>query len=213
MDINLPANPPIGFLVESRPNAPFLYCWNGKGWDVVKNPRVIPDTPGNSVDPEETGTMGIHKKITVDIHKEVPSGDIDDYNFMYELESLPVSGTEHLYLNGLLQKRGEEYDYTVLNKTIYFIEPPQVGAILVCSYSSTTYTEVRNEIPIGVIDGANDKFTLYAYPIEATEHIYLNGLLQKEGFLYDYTVLNNIITFNEPPQSGAIITVDYSSNI
>jgi len=207
MDLNLPSNPPVGFLVESRPNAPFLYYWNGKGWDVVKNPRVVPDTPSDN------GSIGIHKKITVDLHKETPGGYIDGYNFMYTLSYTPVSGTEHLYLNGLLQKKGEEYDYTILGNVIYFIEPPYEDTLLACSYSSAAYTEVRNEIPIGSIDGINDKFILYGYPIADTEHIYINGLLQKEGLLYDYTLLNNVITFSTPLPSGTIITVDYSANI
>ncbi len=71
-------------------------------------------------------------KIFVD--KEIPSGSIDGANAIFELEHLPVLGSEHLYLNGVLQESGIGNDYTISDSTITFFEAPQTGLKVRCTY-------------------------------------------------------------------------------
>jgi hypothetical protein len=71
----------------------------------------------------------------------------------------------------------------------------------------TKVVHIDKEIPEGVIDGDNNIFLLKNSPIPNSEHIYLNGLLQDD--VDDYTIIDNNITFNEPPSIGMKIRCSY----
>lgn len=68
------------------------------------------------------------------IDNETPSGLIDGINTVFTLSTTPVAGSEHLYLNGLLQDSGMDYDYTITGTVIVFNIPPPIGSIILCSY-------------------------------------------------------------------------------
>jgi hypothetical protein len=70
-------------------------------------------------------------KITY-IDKEKPEGSIDGVNATFLLNNNPIPGSEHIYLNGLLQD--EIDDYTIEYNTITFIEVPLIGMKIKCSY-------------------------------------------------------------------------------
>ena len=65
---------------------------------------------------------------------------------------------------------------------------------------------------MGVVDGVNTIFELSITPIEGSDHLYLNGLLQDEGLMFDYDLTGRIITFNIPPPIGSIILCSYRFN-
>ena len=71
-------------------------------------------------------------KIFVD--KEIPSGSINGFNAIFKLEHLPVLGSEHLYLNGVLQESGVGNDYQISDSTITFKEAPPTDIKLRCTY-------------------------------------------------------------------------------
>ncbi len=75
--------------------------------------------------------------------------------------------------------------------------------------SSPTQIFSDKEIPIGNIDGVNSSFTLSHTPIEGSEHIYLNGLLQESGVGNDYIISNSNITFLTPPEKDFKIRCTY----
>jgi hypothetical protein len=66
-----------------------------------------------------------------------------------------------------------------------------------------------DEIPSGVMDGANTIFILSQMPINGTLSLHLNGIKQKSGVSYDYTISGTVITYNEPPQAGDTLYADY----
>jgi hypothetical protein len=68
------------------------------------------------------------------IDNETPSGVIDGINKVFTLSTMPVAGSEHLYLNGLLLDSGMLYDYTITGPIIVFNYAPPVGSIILCSY-------------------------------------------------------------------------------
>jgi hypothetical protein len=70
-------------------------------------------------------------KITY-IDKERPIGEINGLNNYFNLLFNPIPGSEHIYLNGLLQD--EEDDYVMEYNTIIFNESPLVGMKIKCSY-------------------------------------------------------------------------------
>jgi hypothetical protein len=75
------------------------------------------------------------------------------------------------------------------------------------NFSNTSF--VDKETPSGDVDGVNVTFLLSSIPIPGSEHLYLNGLLQDEGIGEDYTIIDNIITYNEPPLTNMKLRCSY----
>jgi len=59
------------------------------------------------------------------IDKETPEGIIDGVNATFLLNNNPIPGSEHIYLNGLLQDEAD--DYTINYNIITFNESPLIG--------------------------------------------------------------------------------------
>tara|TARA_R110000822_G_scaffold2734_5_gene12694 strand:+ start:7238 stop:7714 length:477 start_codon:yes stop_codon:yes gene_type:complete len=68
------------------------------------------------------------------IDHEIPTGLIDGTNQTFTLQQLPLSGSDHVYLNGLLQDRGIDSDYIIQDKQIIFSFLLHQGSKLKCSY-------------------------------------------------------------------------------
>ncbi len=68
------------------------------------------------------------------VTREVPTGDLDGADVTYVLANTPISGTEHVYLNGILQNVGGSNDYTISTNTITFNSAPLSGDIVLASY-------------------------------------------------------------------------------
>lgn len=66
--------------------------------------------------------------------KEIPVGSIDGVNTRFELLYSPQNGSDHLYLNGMLQESGEGTDYTVKGNIVTFGLAPEHGDRIRCSY-------------------------------------------------------------------------------
>lgn len=67
------------------------------------------------------------------VDKEIPYGPINGVNKTFTLADNPVLGSEHLYMNGVLQQSGGN-DYVIDNNVIIFIEAPLEGMVLRCTY-------------------------------------------------------------------------------
>jgi hypothetical protein len=66
---------------------------------------------------------------------------------------------------------------------------------------------VDKEIPSGIANDDNKVFELAYEPINKSEHVYLNGLLQDIG--EDYIVNRKYIIFTEPPMINSRIRCSY----
>lgn len=67
------------------------------------------------------------------VDKEVPSGAIDDSNVTFTLEFTPRSGSDHVFLNGVLQNAGGN-DYSIVAAVITFVTAPPAGSTLLVTY-------------------------------------------------------------------------------
>lgn len=85
------------------------------------------------------------------------------------------------------------------------------GYILVGNGSNvaTARQLIVRETPSGTIDGTNDDFVLAKAPVNSSEEVYLNGVLQDVGAGNDYTISGDTITFVSPPETGSKIRVSY----
>ncbi len=70
------------------------------------------------------------------IDKEKPYGLINGINKTFELNKTPIPGSEHVFLNGILQDSGVEFDYILDEKNIIFNEAPLENMRIICSYRS-----------------------------------------------------------------------------
>ena len=68
------------------------------------------------------------------IDHEHPIGLVDGINKVFELSIIPRKGSEHVYLNGLLQDFGDDNDYTINGKIITFKISPPDSSKITCSY-------------------------------------------------------------------------------
>lgn len=68
------------------------------------------------------------------VDKEIPSGAINGTNTTYTLAFTPVLGSEHLYLNGVLQESGSGNDYTISGATITMLTVMLSGEKIRISY-------------------------------------------------------------------------------
>lgn len=68
------------------------------------------------------------------VDKETPTGSINGSNTAFTLANTPVSGSEHVYLNGILQESGAGNDYTISGTAITYLAAPLTGDRLRVSY-------------------------------------------------------------------------------
>lgn len=68
------------------------------------------------------------------VDKEVPSGAINGINTTYTLGNTPTAGTEHVYVNGVLQESGAGNDYIISGATITMLSALATGEKIRVSY-------------------------------------------------------------------------------
>lgn len=68
------------------------------------------------------------------VKRETPSGAMDGTNASFALAFTPITGTEEVFLNGILQVLGGSNDYTISGSTITIVTPPVASDVLRVSY-------------------------------------------------------------------------------
>jgi len=105
------------------------------------------------------------------------------------LDSIPIVSTTNQSILGAI-------DTT-------YITPQKLLQVLELMIKSETVRET----PTGTKNGTNPTFTLTETPYFGTETVYLNG--QMLTYSVDYTMSNDTITMNYPPESGDAFLVNY----
>lgn len=68
------------------------------------------------------------------VTRETPSGSVNGSNTSFTLANTPISGTEMVFLNGILQEPGSGNDYTISGTTITYLTAPVSGDRLRVTY-------------------------------------------------------------------------------
>lgn len=70
------------------------------------------------------------------VTREVPTGSVNSVNATFALTATPLSGSEEVYVNGMLQNAGASNDYTISGATITFQSGaiPQTGDVVLVNY-------------------------------------------------------------------------------
>lgn len=147
-------------------------------------------------------------------NKEIPT---KIGNRTFSLNQSPHTGSEHIYINGLLIQDGASVDYTIADNIIIFDENVPIDTKIVCTYyyflEETLQGYIDRETPTGNINGGNNIYNLSRIPLEGTEHVYLNGLLQEKGVDADYTLTGTTLTFAYSPLEDSLIQCTYKYSI
>lgn len=81
---------------------------------------------------QQVNSSGLTNSNFVD--KETPSGAVNGSNTSFSLANTPTAGSEHVYLNGILQESGAGNDYTISGATITMLTAPLSGEKIRVSY-------------------------------------------------------------------------------
>lgn len=143
-------------------------------------------------------------------------GTVDGINNIFTLPNVPVPASSIMFfVNGVLQSQGTGSDYTLLGNTVTMNYVPNVGSILTATYTYQPPPPTGNntqlmEVPSGDVDGVNMVFTIANTPIPSDSLMFfINGVLQRQGLAYDYTLAGTTITTVTAPPSGSTILVSY----
>jgi hypothetical protein len=66
--------------------------------------------------------------------RETLAGTVNGVNAIFDMQFTPILGSEHIFLNGMLQESGLDYDYICTEKQITFNEAPPINSSIRCSY-------------------------------------------------------------------------------
>lgn len=171
--------------------------WNGHAWQNLGMPSKT----------FATDSSISFKKVIEKMYKESPEEIIDGENTVFSIKKLPIPGSEHLFVNGVLQKHGEDYDYLMTNNVINMNYPVPMYSVITCTYTYIKSTEIINENPLRKTDGITFELN---YPVDVeNEYVFLNGVLQQQGLEGDYTIDGNFIIFNFEVPESSIVTCTY----
>ena len=147
---------------------------------------------------------------------EVPSGDVDGLNMQFYLANDPQpTSALQLYVNGVLQRQGESFDYTIGDNLIQMNYSPPEGSRLLATYPYLYFLPTSTawaEVPIGLTNGTNSTFTIANTPSPPTAlMLYVNGVLQLQGPAADYTfdTSTNTISMRFTPPVGSSLIATY----
>jgi hypothetical protein len=79
----------------------------------------------------QTGAGGLGQSAFVD--RETPAGSVNGTNVTFTLANTPFAGSEHVFVNGILQTSGGT-DYSISGTTITMTVAPETGDVIRVSY-------------------------------------------------------------------------------
>jgi hypothetical protein len=140
---------------------------------------------------------------------ETAGGTINNVNTVFSAAQAFLGNSLEVYLNGLRQRRVDDYTETSAT-TFTFVLAPHIGDTISIDYllPTTGGTNIYGETPSGALNGVNKTFTtLHAYSPNMLA-VYLGGLrLRKPD---DYTETgSNSFQLVTAPLSGDNLSVDY----
>lgn len=136
---------------------------------------------------------------------ETPNGTITTFT----LPSVPLTGTERIFINGLYQI--PSVDYTMSAAQIVFVRAPETGDKIEAFYDVTGTGNLSRPrtIPSGTVNGVNADFTLPETPVTDSERVYVGNFMMVKGVDYTMSTPTTIHFTSSVPQAGDRIYVFY----
>lgn len=128
------------------------------------------------------------------VTREVPAGVIDGVNKIFTLANTPNSGTEQVFLNGVLQEAGVNGDYIISGKTITFGVAPEQPYTVSVNYITGNLVVASGSGSMS--SGTSGSGSLYVSPS------------QPYAFNSQYTITHNLGTI---PSSVQVVLTNTST--
>jgi len=194
------------------------------------NNFTISNTDGVSGNPQidlsDTGVVaGTYKYVTTDEKGRVLKGykslqtwvaneilvDSGDHQH-YTIANIPVNGTDMIFVSGVKQISGSDRDYTITGKVVTFNTPNlPIDVISACYFwneSNINNQDIQVET-LTSFDAGLMRYRLSYLPQVASQVVFVNGLVQRPGADYDYTMEGQDVVFVNAMHSDDIISVLY----
>ena len=147
---------------------------------------------------------------------ETVQGDADGINMIFSLNHDPYPQNQlMLYVNGVLQFPGASSDFMTSGSTITMNYAPGSGSNMLATYSYLVPTGYGNQTSWmesvgGTINGSNTVFTVGNSPYPSSSIMfYVNGVLQRQGPIHDYTMSGSTITMSYAPAASSNLLATY----
>jgi len=186
------------------------------GGSGVSDYNDLTNKPDLSVYALQTAVDGIDTRVqaledNAFITRELPSGSINGTNAIFTLANTPISGSEQVFLNGVLQESGASNDYTISGSTITFNTAPEAGWKLHVNYATGTYsvapagssggTIYSELIPdVNTPTGSSVDIRVITHNLNSTEV----GVRVRMPFFYDESA-DTLATFTEASTKFAVL--------
>ena len=121
----------VKLTVGSQATGDLLYASSASVWA-----RLAAGTTGQIL--TISGGLPAWSSLPPQIVREIPTGLINSSNVTFTLSQTPATGSEQVFMNGILQESGAGNDYTISAAIITFSVAPITGAVIVVTYSSAT---------------------------------------------------------------------------
>lgn len=154
------------------------------------------------------GVMGYISPMTTDDTYAVidPLYGIDGFRNVGSIDDMLEISEERRRAGMIVGVNGGEYYYKLKNID-WTGEISDWDEVFFQTSLSHNIIYVDKEIPVGITNDDNKVFELISEPINKSEHVYLNGLLQDAG--EDYILNENYIIFIESPMVNSRIRCSY----
>lgn len=150
-----------------------------------------------------------------------PTGPVDNVNTTFTLPDIPTAGSEHVYVNGLLQE--ESVDYTITGNVLEFTDPLVSDVygtdVPLIDYWPTGGTaesaqRITRETPTGLVNGSNTVFSFADYIYSPASYqgyirVWKNGVAQLQNVDFTLGPGDEQITFTDAPVTGDDIVGSY----
>lgn len=110
-----------------------LDSWSGTAFPWIAGTKV-PWEPGPKLVALVVPAAQVRQMSRVRVVRETPAGALDGVNATFTLSAVPATGTEEVYLNGLLLESGAGNDYTIVGAIVTLASPPGAADRLKVSY-------------------------------------------------------------------------------
>ena len=197
----------------------------------VSNNLLVTNSLGQlgnpTLDLSDTGILaGTYKYITSDIKGRITAGykyldhwvaneiltNASGDNTVYTLANTPVSGTLMIFMSGAKQIPGADKDYTVDGTTVTFTTSNLSSDIVAACYfwnsNGINIQDIQTEV-LAPFDTNYQRYRLTYLPEINSQVLFVNGLLQRVGDLWDYTMEGQDVVFTSPLDLTDTVSVLY----
>lgn len=196
----------------------------------VTSNLTITDSAGQlnnpTIDLSNTGvTPDTYKYVTTDIKGRITAGYkyVDHWvaneitvnqgdNLNYTLANTPVSGTLMIFVSGAKQIPGSDKDYTISGTTITFTTTNlSIDIVSACYFwnSNGINTQDIQTETLTPFDAGLQRYRIGYLPQIDSQVVFVNGLMQRVGNLWDYTMEGQDVVFTSALESTDAVSVLY----